>query len=158
MLVSHLRTANHSKSKISTRFSRVMHGSSRRSNARGQLSPAAAPDDSCEIQPSCTWIRGRSRRILLVYIPAPFPDVARHIIQSKRIGILLTNRVCLTSTVVVIPGNFTYRVCPCIFEILSCTSRILPLCLSGESIPFGVPVARHIQTVDGIDWFKSFQF
>ena len=58
---------------------------------------------------SANRIGDRPVRILTVPIRAPLHDVAMHVIQSPSVPLLLTNRMCLTITIFVVPSVITER-------------------------------------------------
>ena len=56
-------------------------------------------------------------------IPTPLPNISTHIVESKTIRFLLTNWMCLITTVVIIPSHFIYVVTSRVLVIFTTTSR-----------------------------------
>ena len=91
------------------------------------------------------WINGSSRKIKIIMIPSPFPNIATHVVQTPGILFKLGNRLRLAA-VATPPGNSIDIRSPSIDTCETGTCSIFPLCFSRKPIAVGNGIPRSIDS------------
>ena len=81
--------------------------------------------------------------LVAVGIPAPFPNIAAHVVQAVAVRLFLRYWVCLASAVATIPAHFVQIAAAAVLKFLSAFCRILPFVYCWQAIAIGIEIAVY---------------